>query len=114
MLSFTPLVPGDYTIVASFEGSGAYYGSFAKTGITVQEPPVTTPAPTPTPASVADLYFVLAVSGIIVAIIIVGALLALLLLRRRRTLAVVLEGARFCHSCRIGRSRYESQTVLKE
>jgi outer membrane protein assembly factor BamB len=80
---FTPLVPGKYTVIASFEGSGAYYGSFAETAVNVEEAPTATPAPTPTPASVADLYFVPAVSGIIVAIIIVGALLTLLLLRRR-------------------------------
>jgi hypothetical protein len=80
---FVPLVPGKYTVITTFEGSGAYYGSFAESALYVEQAPSATAPPTPTPASVADLYFVPAVSGIIVAIIIVGALLTLLLLRRR-------------------------------
>jgi len=80
---FVPLVSGKYTVIASFEGSAAYYGSFAESALYVEQAPAATAAPTPTPESVADLYFVPAVSGIIVAVIIVGALLALLLLRRR-------------------------------
>ena len=81
--TFEPEVPGLYKVIATFEGSKAYYGSYAETFINVEEAPQPTPVPTPTPASVADLYFVPAVSGIIVAIVVVGALLALLLLRRR-------------------------------
>jgi hypothetical protein len=80
---FMPAVPGKYTVVASFEGSKSYYSSFAETALYVEQAPAATAPPTPTPESVADMYFVPAVSGIIVAIIIVGALLALLLLRRR-------------------------------
>jgi outer membrane protein assembly factor BamB len=81
--TFIPEVPGKYTIIASFEGSKAYYGSFAETFINVEEAPAATPAPTPTPASVADMYFLPVSIGMIVAIIIVLALLVLLLLRKR-------------------------------
>ena len=81
-LAFTPEVPGKYTVIASFEGSGAYYGSFAETFINVEEAPAATPEPTPMPASAADLYFVPAIIGIIVAIIVVGFLLFLLLRKR--------------------------------
>ena len=35
--AFTPLVPGLYKVTAMFEGSGAYYGSYAETFINVQE-----------------------------------------------------------------------------
>jgi hypothetical protein len=39
------------------EGSKAYYGSFAETAINVEDAPPATPPLTPTPASVADMYF---------------------------------------------------------
>ena len=38
-LAFKPPVPGLYKIIATFEGSGAYYGSFAETYINVDEAP---------------------------------------------------------------------------
>jgi hypothetical protein len=71
-LAFTPQVPGEYTVYASFAGSGSYYGSNAETGIYVDQAAATpTPAPTPAP-STADLYFVPGIIGVIIAIIIVG------------------------------------------
>ena len=81
-LMFTPEVPGEYTVIATFEGSESYWPSFAETAIGVSEAPAATPAPTPMPESIADMYFVPAVIGIIVAIAIVGALLALMLRKR--------------------------------
>jgi outer membrane protein assembly factor BamB len=81
-LVFTPLVPGEYTIIASFEGSGAYYESFAETGINVEEAPEATPEPTVAPVSAADLYLVPGIAGIIVAIAVVGAILMLMLRKR--------------------------------
>jgi hypothetical protein len=82
-VAFTPEVPGKYTIIASFAGSKAYYGSYAETAINVEEAPAPTPEPTPTPASIADMYFLPVSIGMIVAIVVVGALLALLMLRKR-------------------------------
>jgi len=79
---FTPEVPGKYTIIATFEGSNGYWPSHAETAINVEEAPAATPAPTPTPASVADMYFVPAVVGIIVAIAAVGAVMVLMLRKR--------------------------------
>jgi outer membrane protein assembly factor BamB len=81
-LAFDPEVPGKYTIIASFDGSGAYYGSFAETFINVEEAPAGTPEPTPTSVSAADLYLVPGIVGIIVAIIVVGAILMLMLRKR--------------------------------
>jgi hypothetical protein len=81
-VSFTPLVPGDYTVIATFAGSQGYWGSSAETGISVEQAPAATAPPTPTPASAADLYFVPMSIGTIVAIIVVGLLLFLLLRRR--------------------------------
>jgi hypothetical protein len=68
--------------MASFEGSGACYGSFAETAINVEEAPSATPEPTSPPASAADLYFMPVSAGMIVAIVVVLALLVLLLRRR--------------------------------
>jgi len=81
--AFIPEVPGEYTIIATFAGSKSYGYSYAETAIAVSDAPAT-PAPTAAPMqSTADLYFVPAIAGIIVAIIIVGAVLALLMLRKR-------------------------------
>jgi hypothetical protein len=77
---FVPLVPGKYTVIASFAGSKAYYGSFAETAINVEEAPTATPAPTPTP--IADLYLVPGIIGIIIAIAVVGAIIVLMLRKR--------------------------------
>jgi hypothetical protein len=80
---WTPDIPGKYTVYVTFAGSGAYYASFAQSAFVVDAAPEATAAPTASPTSVADLYFVPAVIGIIVAIVIVGAILVLLLLRKR-------------------------------
>ena len=84
MFSFTwkPDISGKYTVVATFEGSKAYYPSFAETGFVVDEAAATsTPAPQPIQSS-ADIYFVPAVTGIIVAIAI-GFAVTILVLRKR-------------------------------
>ncbi|MGB9842069.1 MAG: PQQ-binding-like beta-propeller repeat protein, partial [Candidatus Bathyarchaeales archaeon] len=80
--TFDPPVPGKYTIIARFAGSKAYWPSHAETAIVVEEaPPATTETTQPT-TSVADMYFVPAVIGIIVAIVVVG-LVIILMLRKR-------------------------------
>lgn len=80
--SFVPLVPGDYTVIATFKGSEGYWGSSAETGISVESAPAATAAPTASPASAADLYFVPVSAGMIVAIVAVLALLVLMFRRR--------------------------------
>ena len=81
-MTFEPLVPGEYTVYASFEGSGSYWPSQALTAINVEETPAATVEPTPPPASAADLYFLPVSIGLFVAIIIVGAVLILMLRKR--------------------------------
>jgi len=80
--AFTPPVPGEYTIYASFEGSKAYYGSQAETAINVDSAPAETPPPPPTPAPMTDTYVMGFGIALLIAIIVVGLLLFLLLRRR--------------------------------
>jgi hypothetical protein len=76
---FTPEVPGKYTIIATFEGSNAYYGSCDETAIGVDEAPQATPTAPPPEPSMADIYFVPGIIGVIVAIVAVGLILMLML-----------------------------------
>jgi hypothetical protein len=81
-VNFEPEVPGKYAIIATFEGSKAYYGSFAETSVFVEEAPPPPTEPTPPPTSIADLYLVPGIIGIIVAIAIVGVVIVLMLKKR--------------------------------
>ena len=81
-LKFTPEVPGDYQIIARFEGSAAYGSSSATTYLSIAEAPQATPTAPPPEASAADIYFMPMSIGIIVAIIAVGILLVLMLRKR--------------------------------
>ena len=81
--TFTPDVPGTYTIIATFGGSNSYFSSTAETSMLFNTPPATTAAPTTAPASVADTYFVPAIAGLFVLIIIVLALVVLMIIRKR-------------------------------
>jgi hypothetical protein len=78
--AFTPEVPGEYTVIATFAGSESYWQSHAETALFVEEATQPTPAPTPTPAPMTDTYILGSTIGIIIAIVI-G--FALLLLRKR-------------------------------
>jgi outer membrane protein assembly factor BamB len=81
--TWTPDIAGDYTLVASFEGSASYYPSSAETAFHASNP-AATPAPTDSPAqSTADTYFVPAIAGLFVLIIIVLAIQVLMIMRKR-------------------------------
>jgi hypothetical protein len=81
--NWMPDIEGQYTVYASFAGSEGYWPSHAVASFVV-DPAAPTPPPTDAPLqSAADMYFVPAVAGIIVAIVIVGIMLAVLLLRKR-------------------------------
>jgi hypothetical protein len=77
----TPTVPGDYTVYAVFAGTNGYWGSKAEANMVVTEAAATV-APTTTPQSTADQYFIPAIAGLFVAIIIVIALVALVLMKK--------------------------------
>ncbi|HSV49357.1 MAG TPA: PQQ-binding-like beta-propeller repeat protein [Candidatus Acidoferrales bacterium] len=79
---WTPDITGKYTVIATFGGTNAYYGSSATTAFAVDEAAATpTPVPTAVP-SAADLYFLPAVIGIILAIIIGFAVIIVLLMKK--------------------------------
>ncbi len=84
-LSWTPDIDGKYTVFATFGGSQSYWPSQATSAFTVGSAATTsTAAPIQNTAqSTADLYFVPAIAGLVVAIIIGFVLLALLISRKR-------------------------------
>jgi hypothetical protein len=78
----TPDIPGQYTIIASFAGSGGYYSSYAETYATVMAAP---PTASPYPVTVlppTETYFAISTIAIVIAVAIVGAMLALMLRKR--------------------------------
>jgi outer membrane protein assembly factor BamB len=77
---FTPEVPGLYTLIATFEGSGSYFSSVAEIAINVLEAPQATPTPT-LPPSNTNTYVIGFGSAALIAIIVVGVIL--ILLRKR-------------------------------
>jgi hypothetical protein len=78
-LVFEPEVPGEYTVIATFEGSESYWSSHAETAVFVEEAPAATPEPTPVPQAPVETYFTVSTIAIIVAI----AVAVILLLRKR-------------------------------
>ena len=49
-IMYTPPVPGEYTVTASFDGTNAYWPSYATTSIGVSEAPAASVVPTSTPS----------------------------------------------------------------
>jgi outer membrane protein assembly factor BamB len=81
-LQYTPDITGKYTVYAIFSGTNSYYGSQATTAFAVDETAATaSPQPTQTPTA-ADLYFLPAIAGVIIAILAVG-LLTILVLKKK-------------------------------
>ncbi len=78
-----PNVPGTYTVIATFHGSNSYWPSYSESTFQVDQAASPTTAPTATPTSAADMYFVPAIAGLFVLIIVGLIVLALLVLRKR-------------------------------
>jgi len=78
-IQWTPDITGKYTVIATFAGTNGYWSSYAETYFAVDEAAATaTPQPTASP-SAADLYFLPAVAGLLIAMIVVIAMVALVL-----------------------------------
>jgi len=81
-LTWTPDITGEYTVVASFAGSNAYWPSSDQTAFSV-DPALVTPAPQATQGpSMADQYILPIGVAIIIVMVIIGAVLALLVTRK--------------------------------
>jgi len=78
--TWTPDVPGQYTVTATFMGDDSYGSSFAQTYISVVEAPAATATPEPQQAPPDSIPYVI---GIGVAILIAIAIVGILLLRKR-------------------------------
>lgn len=76
-MMWTPEVPGEYTIIASFVGSESYWSSFAETAIGVTEAALTPSPQAETILPPTEMYIIGGVTAIIVAIAIVGAVILL-------------------------------------
>ena len=81
-LTYTPTIPGDFQVFASFAGTKGYWPSSDENTFNIVEPAATaTPQATQAPSN-ADLYFVPAIAGLFVLVIVVAIVLALLMLRK--------------------------------
>ena len=81
-LSWQPIIPGKYQVIASFKGSNSYGSSEATTYFTASEAPAPNAEPAQPPPSMADQYFVPAVVSIIIAIAI-GFAITIIVLKKR-------------------------------
>ena len=81
-LAWVPDISGSYTVYVTFAGSEAYYGSSAAATFYSDEATSTQAPPATQAPSAADLYFVPAIIGVIIAIVVVGAVLALLVTKK--------------------------------
>jgi outer membrane protein assembly factor BamB len=80
--TWTPDIPGDFTVIASFPGSESYYASYDEAFFTAGNPaPTAAPVATAAP-SMADLYFMPMSIAIFIAIIVVGVAIILALRKR--------------------------------
>jgi hypothetical protein len=80
--TWTPDIPGDYTVIASFEGSKSYYPSQAETHFTASGPQVTATPNAETVSAPTETY-ILGVGIAIIAAIVVGFAVTILVLRKR-------------------------------
>ncbi len=81
-LTWQPDIPGDYTIIASFEGSNSYYSSSAETHFTADEPTTTATAVPVHDQPATEMYILGAAITIIIAVAIVGTVLFITIRKR--------------------------------
>lgn len=80
--TWTPDIAGNYTVIATFAGSGSYYGSSAETYFYASSP-TSTSSPQPVQAQPPTGMYVAAASVAIIVVIIIGFALTIFMLRKR-------------------------------
>jgi hypothetical protein len=81
-LTWTPDIPGDFKVIATFHGTNGYWPSWTETSFAVEQPhPTVAPTSAP-PASMTDTYVLATGIVMIVLIVIIGA--AILMTLRKR------------------------------
>jgi hypothetical protein len=82
--SYTPPISGHYTVIATFDSTGAYYGSCAESAFTANNPPPTA-APTAAPITglASQSSLTLGIVAAVIVILIAIAIVAILLLRKK-------------------------------
>jgi hypothetical protein len=81
-LTWTPDIPGNYTVIATFHSTNGYWGSYSETSFAVAQAPAATATPTPAPASMTDMYVLGSAVAIIIAIAVVGVVVVLMVRKR--------------------------------
>jgi len=81
-LTWTPIIPGDFTAIATFSGTNGYWPSSSETSFYASSPAATASPPPVQAAPPTDMYIEAATAAIIVAIAIVGVIL-LVAIRKR-------------------------------
>jgi hypothetical protein len=78
-LTWTPDIPGDFIVVATFHGTNGYWPSWSETTFAVMQAPPASPTPTPLSLPPTETYFAVSTIAIIIAI----AIAVVLLLRKK-------------------------------
>jgi outer membrane protein assembly factor BamB len=82
-LTYTPTIPGNFTVYANFAGTNSYYPSSAETSFTVESAAPTAPPTAPPITGLASTGTVeLGIVAVIIVIVIIGAMLAVLTVRK--------------------------------
>jgi len=83
-LNWTPIIPGNFTVTATFAGSGSYYGSSATTAFYASSPgPTAAPTAAPPSGLASTGSLELGIAAVIIVIVIIGVVLAILTVRKR-------------------------------
>jgi hypothetical protein len=82
-LTWTPIIPGNFTVYANFEGTNGYWPSSSEAHFTVMHAAPTTPPTAPPVTGLASTGTVeLGIAAVIIVIIIIGVVLAILTIRK--------------------------------